>query len=310
MSRLTRQGFWREAFSVEGAITPRVLPRVIAFGAIALGVCAAAWLGERTLGRRLSLDITPHELAGAALGLLLVMRTNAGYDRWWEARKLWGGFVDCCRNVAIGGLRYGPDDQAWREQFARWVAAYPHVARHSLRGERPGAEVAGLIGPDRAAELGEADHMPAFVSARLADLLREGRERLGMEPTFFLQVDRERALLINNYGGCERILNTPLPRVYSLKIRHFIALYLMTLPLALLHRAESDWLVPLITMLVAYPLIALDQIGVELENPFDRNNLSHLPIDGIAATIERNVLALLRVEAPDAQGTGAGGTFP
>ena len=35
-------------------------------------------------------SITPTELFGAAIGILIVFRTNAGHDRWWEARKVWG----------------------------------------------------------------------------------------------------------------------------------------------------------------------------------------------------------------------------
>ena len=92
-----------------------------------------------------------------------------------------------------------------------------------------------------------------------------------------MQVDRERAALIDHIGACERILKTPLPLVYAIKIRRFIALFLLTLPFALLHRINGDWLVPFITMMVAYPLMSLDQIGIELQNPFSKANLSHLP---------------------------------
>jgi ion channel-forming bestrophin family protein len=309
MSSESRQGFWREAFALQGAVISRVMARVFVFGLISCGICGLDWVGERVWGRELSLDITPHELAGAALGLLLVVRTNAGYDRWWEARKLWGGFVDRCRNVSINAMSYGPKDPEWRDQFARWVAAYPHVARHSLRGERPSTEVANLLGREKTDQVAGADHMPSFVALQLGDLLRQARERFGMDGFSFLQVDVERALLITNYGGCERILNTPLPRVYSLKIRQFLALYLVTLPLALLHRSDGDWIVPFITMLVAYPLLSLDQIGVELENPFPTSHLSHLPIDGISCAIERNVLALLKEKQRDllSDTTGQGG---
>jgi ion channel-forming bestrophin family protein len=296
MSLHARQGFWREAFALQGAVTPRVMGRVLVFGAIACGACGLVWMVESLFKRRLVLELTPHELAGTALGLLLVLRTNAGYDRWWEARKLWGGFVDRCRNVFISATCYGPNHPEWREQFARWVAAYPHVARHSLRAERPSVEVTNLLGQENADQIASAYHMPSFVAGKLADLLREARERLGMDGFAFLQVDRERALLIDNYGGCERILNTPLPRVYSITIRHFIVLYLLTLPFALLHRLESDWGVPLMTMIVAYPLLSLDQMGVELENPFATSNLSHLPIDDISANIERNVFGLLKLK--------------
>lgn len=301
MSYQTRHGFWHEAFSLHGSIVPHVMPLVLAFGLIAGGICGVAALVERLYEVRLALEVTPHELAGAALGLLLVFRTNVGYERWWEARKLWGGFVDRSRNFIIGALSYGPNNVEWREQVVRWAAIYPHVARHGLRGERLSAEVANLVGQSQAERITQAQHMPIFVAAKLADLLREAREKLGMDGFAFLQVDRERAALIDNYGGCERILNTPMPRAYSIDIRHFLLLFLLTLPFALLHRLDSDWLVPFLTMLVAFPLLSLDQLGIELENPFATKNLSHLPLNDIAATIEGNLLGALKqkqIEAP------------
>jgi putative membrane protein len=54
--------------------------------------------------------------------------------------------VDRSRNLLISAMTYGLTDARWRETFARWAAAYPHVARHTLRGERPAAEVANLVG--------------------------------------------------------------------------------------------------------------------------------------------------------------------
>lgn len=40
-------------------------------------------------------------LLGLALELLLVFGANTSYDRWWEARKLWGQLVNDSRNLAI-----------------------------------------------------------------------------------------------------------------------------------------------------------------------------------------------------------------
>jgi putative membrane protein len=170
-----------------------------------------------------------------------------------------------------------------------------------LRGEQPSPEVAELVGQDNSDQIAASVHMPSFVALKLADLLREACDRHNMDRFAFLQVDRERAALIDHIGACERILKTPLPLVYAIKIRRFIALFLLTLPFALLHRIASDWLVPLMTMLVAYPLVSLDQIGVELQNPFAKANLSHLPLGDISATIERNLTDLLK--AKQAQGT-------
>ena len=288
-----RQGFWREAFSLHGSVTPRVLPLVLVFGLIAGLACLISWLIEKPLQMRLALAVAPFEFAGAALAVLLVLRTNAGYDRWWEARKLWGGIVNQSRNLVVSAMSYGPSGREWRESLVRWTATFSHVARHSLRGEKPLDEVSQLVGSDSCAAIAGSAHMPSFVAWKLADLLQDACDRGKMDRFAFTQIDRERALLIDHIGGCERILKSPLPKVYSIKIRRFIFLFLLTLPLALIHRLNGDWLVPVLTMLVAYPLLSLDQIGIELQNPFSQSNLSHLPLDDICATIERNLIGML-----------------
>ena len=304
MNGQAREGFWRESLALHGSVTPRVMPHVLLFGFFACAICAAAWAIDRHFKMQLGIEVTPYEFVGVGLSVLLVLRTSAGYERWWEARKLWGGIVNQTRNLAISALSYGPQSAAWRESIVRWTAAFPHAARHSLRGEKPGPEVTNLLGEEAAARLAAADHMPGFVTMRIAELLREGCEQQQLDRFFFLQIDRERATLIDHIGACERILKTPLPRVYSIKIRRFILLFLMTLPLALLHRLNSDWLVPGLTVLVAYPLLALDQMGIELENPFSKRNLSHLPLDNISETIERNLFGFLKgVQAKGADGS-------
>jgi putative membrane protein len=235
--------------------------------------------------------------AGAVLGALLVFRTNAGYDRWWEARKLWGGIVNQSRNLAISALSYGPAGAEWKDNFVRWAASFAHVSRATLRGDSMPREVVGLVGSPAAEQITAAGHWPSFVALRLGKLLCAARDSSQLDGFAFLQLDKERATLIDHIGGCERILKTPLARVYSIKIRRFIAIFLLTLPFALLHRTTSDWLVPIITMLVAYPLLSLDQIGMELQNPFKTSNLGHLPLEDISNTIEGNLLGLLKAES-------------
>ncbi len=298
--------FWKEAFTWVGSATPRVLPNVVLFGLFAAAIIVADEYLESKYELRISIPITPFEFGGAVLALLMVLRTNAGYDRWWEARKLWGGIVNQSRNLAINAVIYGPKDQRWRENIVRWTAAFCHVARRSLRGEREIPEVAALVGESAALEIAAAVHMPSYVAGRIA---QELRSVLDDQPNFgyqFLQIDRERATLIDHIGGCERILKTPLPNVYAIKIRRFIVLFLALIPLALLHKIERDWGIPILTMVIAYPLLSLDAIGESLQNPFDVKRMSHLPLDSICKTIESNVLAVPRMCSEDRSASEAG----
>ena len=285
--------FWREAITIHGSVTPKVTRHVIVFGVFAAVIeLLSLWVQSR-FGVQIGLPVAPYEIAGALLGLLLVLRNNAGYDRWWEARKLWGGIVNQSRNLTISALVYGPKDDAWRQQFVRWAATFPHVARQTLRGQRVPEEFAHLIGPASAQDVANSQHMPGRVAFQLASLLQHALNASSLSQFGFLQIDRERAMLIDHIGACERILKTPIPLVYSIKIRRFLLFFLLSIPFALLHKIGADLLVPVITMMVAYPLISLDQTGIELQHPFSQQHLSHLPLRSICDTIESNLLAHL-----------------
>ena len=284
--------FWSEAFGVAGSAMPLILTRTLMVGAFALLITIVdlnAALPD------LGIDVTPFEVAGGALSLLLVLRTNAGYDRWWEGRRLWGGIVNQCRNLAIASLSYGPDDPVWRDRIVRRAVAFAHVTRRSLRGERPAAELVALLGTDEAGHISSADHMPSAVACLVGESVRDARDRLGLDGFALLRVDQERATLIDHVGGCERILKTPLPLAYRIEIRRFLILFLASLPFALVDKIE--WLTPVVSLLVALPLLAIDKIGTELECPFSTESLNHLPLDEICATIEQNLFSLLAADA-------------
>ncbi len=310
-ARITRSQFWREAATVHDTATILIIPFVLLFGLIATVVVLVEYYTPPDF--RISVEITPYEVGGAILGMLMVLRTNEGLSRWWEARKLWGGIVNQCRNIAVAALAYGPKDPAWRAAIIRWTITFAHACRHSLRGEREIPEIAELVGNTEAENIASAQHMPGHIVLVMARILRVAVDRMGMDRFSFIQIDKERMTLIDHIGGCERILKTPMPRAYSITIRRFIFAFLFLLPFCLipkLDREHSDlkldevdrsrmWLTPLVTMLVAFPLLALDRIGSELQNPFGLKNLNHLDLDGITTTIEQNLLALLEGPAVD-----------
>ena len=298
--------YWLGTFVIRGSVAPRIIVDALGFGLIAVAAVYLSQYVKREHGISLSIPGGPLEVAGAVLGLLLVLRLNAGYDRWWEARKLWGGVVNQSRNMAIGGLAYGPADREWRSQYIRWVASFPHAMRRSLRGERKVPELERLLTPEQIEWLLKNDHLPDAVSRKVASMLADARSR-GMDGFTHLAMEQERVRLIDHLGGCERILKTPLARSGAIQVRQFIFILLAALPFSLLTDFEGTlfgavlgsseshrvWLVPVFVMLLAYMLLALDRIGMELQNPFSRSRIDYLPLDPICMTIEKNLLELL-----------------
>ena len=286
---IPRPDFWRHVLEWDGSGEDKVNLSALAFGLFATLVWFVDW--ATPAGIDLGLKVAPYEIAGAILGSLVVLRTNAGLDRWYEARKLWGGIINESRNLAVLVSANGPEDGRWSREVVGWVAAFGHVTRRSLRGQKVLAELEGLIGPDEVERLAGAEHKPSAVSLKIAALLREGRDSGLLDRGAYLKAEDQRALLIDHVGGCERILKTPLASAYVVLIRRFLVVFLVSLPFALLRRVE--WMTPVLTLMVAYPILALDHIADDLQHPFSTKSINHLPLNDITTTIETNVLALL-----------------
>ena len=286
---LPRPDFWAHVFDWDGVGKHHVARLVLGFTGYSFAVYLLNYLTPKEID--FGIPQTPYEIAGGVLGALLVLRTNAGQDRWWEARKLWGGITNQCRNLAVTALANGPDDPEWRRQFVTWTISFAHVSRRNLRFQTMLPEVSRLIGLEASARLAEADHMPSQVALHLDRQLRTARDEGHLDPFAYRQAEDQRALLIDHLGGCERILKTPLAGAYVVLIRRFIFLFFLTLPFALL--TKVGWLTPVFVLLIAYPIFALDQIADDLQRPFSTRSINHLPLDEITSTIERNLLALL-----------------
>lgn len=280
-------GFLRGALMWHGSVTPLLLP------GLALSSCYPLLLVllDQYWRPLPHLDVTPFEYTGVVLGLVLVFRTNAGHDRWWEARKLWGSIVNASRNIMLGALSYGPADSSWRRETTHWTIAFAYAVKESLRRTQEFDELRDVLSEKDIQTLQAAQHMPIFISGKIAGLLHEARMRQELDANAFRELERQRTLLIDCVGGCERILKTPMPLVYAIKTRRFILIFLLLLPFSLLEKAGFTTV--FIYVLVAYPLLALDRIGLELQYPFDTQSLSHLPLHGICNTIKENGIALL-----------------
>jgi len=98
-------------------------------------------------------------------------------------------------------------------------------------------------------------------------------------------------------AGCERIVTTPLPFVYSLLVRRTTYLYCWLLPFALIE--ATSWFAPIFTAIVAYVFFGLQAVTNELELPF-RNVENGLPLDTMCRVIEISVCEALDRTPPAA----------
>ena len=241
------------------------------------------------------IGVTTYEVGGGILGVFLVLRTNSGYERWWEARKMWGGITNQSRSLATAAIAYGTDEK-WKTEFIHCTILFAHATRRRLRHDRELPEAARFADEEFALGLMEAQHRPLMISLRIATLIEEGFSKGHLPAPVMMQMERDRTSLLDYLGGCERILSTPVPRAYTIVIRQFLVLFLSAFPFGILQKAT--WLTPLITAFVAFPMLALDEIGAELQNPFSIDNVNHLSLDDFCQTIEANLLELRETRLP------------
>jgi putative membrane protein len=223
-----------------------------------------------------------HSTLGLVISMLLVFRTNTAYERWWEGRKLWGSLVNSSRNFALKLAALAP---AEREFFRKMIPAFAVALKHHLRAERPvldlGADTEDLLG---------ANHVPIRIAGKMIGRVAELEKSGALKPEHVLFLQQELINFADVSGACERIRKTPIPFSYSVFLKKFIFLYVMTLPFGYVF--SLGYLVIPVVAIVFYVLASLELIAEEIEDPFGKD-ANDLPLDDIAATIRANVDEIL-----------------
>ena len=239
----------------------------------------------------------PHTLLGSALGLLLVFRTNAAYDRFWEARKRWGTVVGECRALAGYACTFMSAQQAL--PMLSMIAAFPVVLKNYLRGGSAGQEArdgrrlkALLNGAEYEAMIGVVNQ-PQYVLQRLRQLAQESKVASVSEKEREIML-KGTAVLGECVTVCERIYNSPIPLSYSRHTSRFLILYVSTLPLALV--GSLGWATVPVMATISWALFGILEIGNLIEEPFTRTTGADLrpllPLTELCRTIRRDVRAI------------------
>lgn len=237
-----------------------------------------------------SIPLHGHTLIGAVLGLLLVFRTNSSYDRFWEGRKLWGNIVNDSRNLGRLTTTFLKEDAELTRRLLRWTMVFPWSLRYRLLNWKDiGCDTDDL--PKGEVKLTEqAEHVPLAVSRRMTELVEVARQRGLISDIQQSLFDGVISGLIDSLGACERIHNTPLPFAYMVHLRRALIIFLATMPLAIVK--DFGWATIPTTLLISYVMLGIEEIGVEIEDPFGTDE-NDLPLKSICENIEKNLRGLL-----------------
>lgn len=284
----------------EGGASVRIIPQIFLSGIVAALICGVS----QYMGGQLSMH-SPilFPIFGFIVGLAITFRMQSSYSRWWEGRIQWDKLSADSRSFARTIWLHVPlpkpaentDDIPDKVEVIRCVHALAVALKHHLRGERDCGECSDL--ERLLAHLPNynytATNHPLTLTLHLSSVVeRYRRLSPGVLDTQVLthlltHVDGFTSVI----SACERLLRTPIPLGYNIAISRIVWIFVFALPSQLW--GEVAWWSVAVTIITAYALFALAEVGLEIENPWGEGpndldldrycNLLRLDLDDILA---------------------------
>ncbi len=281
----------KTTFSYKSTVIPMVLKRVLLFPGFCLIILlmSKGYLGSSLAQLPWSKVWIPslgHTLIGTALGLVLVFRNNASYDRFWEGRKQWGGIVNACRNFIRQARSYGGEMQT----LAPLVTAFPFALKHQLRSEDPSGSIIQFLNAENTRLVMLHKNPSLAINFAMSNWIHRMVKLGRISELQAHRMEEQVAKLMDCQGACERILKTPVPFAHAIHVKQLLFIYLITLPFVLI--PIVGWLSLGMVFVIAFGLLGIEEAGIEIEDPFGHDP-NDLPLTNICEVIARDVQSTL-----------------
>lgn len=244
----------------------------------------------------LTIPIAIPGIVGTIISLLLAFKSNQAYDRWWEARIVWGSIVNDSRTLLRQVIGFYDDDGFsgealnFKERFARRQAAWCYALADALRGKENLKPLKELLDEDEIQFVTRHKHFPnALLMLHNIELTRATRE--GHFNTYQqVEIDNTLTRLCDAMGKCERIKNTIFPTTYSMYTRFTLCLFVMLLPFGMIE--DLGWLVIPVTSTIGAAFFLIERMAIHLQDPFE-SRPTDTPMTIISQNIEKNLLEMV-----------------
>ncbi|MBB1193465.1 MULTISPECIES: bestrophin family protein [Flavobacterium] len=232
---------------------------------------------------KIEIPIAMSAIIGTALSLLLAFRTAQAYERWWEARIIWGAIVNDSRTLIRQVKQFLPEkDTKIVQDFAYRQIIWCYVLGESLRKLSYSKKVYDYVKEHKLSK----NNIPNAIINQHSEAL----SKLEISDFKQIQIDSTLSRLCDSMGKCERIKNTVFPKSYSLLVHFFIYVFATLLPFGL---DDKYVLVEIfLTALIPIIFIAIERTAIILQDPFE-NVTTDIPMTSLAITIEINIKELI-----------------
>jgi len=253
--------YWR--FS---SVTRAVIPLCLWVFAFSLAVTTALPAFAPGFAKRAASMWIALSLQGTAIGLLMVFRTNEAYRRLAEAREQWGKLLMLLREVSTKASVSLPYDATC--EVARYLCAFTWSLRDKLRdGDTRDDILSTLLPPAECAWVLSQRSRPLAILSRIRRLLYAEHDSgvLSAHMHYFLETDVKEIDAV--VESCERLFSSPIPPNMARHGMRSLTIWLLGLPIVLC-TAMPPLIVSLWTAATAYIYFGIDELGAQVEQPF------------------------------------------
>ncbi|KYC38594.1 hypothetical protein WA1_36030 [Scytonema hofmannii PCC 7110] len=284
------KNWFQLVLSLRGSVIANIKYQVAVSMFIALIVTAIYEKGYTGLSQPTLAGLIP----GIVLGLLLVFRTNTAYERFWEGWQIAGMTIFTGRNLSrqmwMNIIVKNSEKKEEKAAYLRLIAAFFVAMTQHLRRKGVDERLKSLLVPEHYLKLENVSNMPLKITQWLGAYLTKQYTYQHIDSFQFAALNRLLDQLVECLSRCERILNAPMPRAYSMHLRHLLILYCFALPFQMVK--DLHWWTVLVAGVVAFALFGIEAIGLEIENPFgyDANDI---PLDTLCRKLHSDIEELI-----------------
>ncbi|PSL30285.1 bestrophin family protein [Dyadobacter jiangsuensis] len=245
----------------------------------------------------ISIPMTVHSVLGTIISLLLAFRSNQAYDRWWEARIVWGAIVNDSRTFArqILSLMEDPLDpdriDGFKKRMIKRQIAWCYALGKGLRRDDPMPMVSKFVSEEELEYLKDFDNKHVGLVQLHARDLNNALKQGWVNPYQQVELDQTLTRLCDHMGKSERIKNTVFPSTYSLYIHLALHFFILLLPFGLV-QLFGFLMVPVLVVITAC-FFLIEKMAIHLQDPFE-NKPTDTPVLSISRNIERDLKQMMR----------------
>ncbi len=238
------------------------------------------------------MPLTIPAFIGTAISILLSFKLSQAYDRWWEARKVWGSIVNDSRSFVIQLKAYtAKGNDAHIRRMAYRQIAWCYSLGQSLRGLNATENLEHLISQEELEEIKQHQNKPLAILDLHAIDIKTLKDNQHIELLSQIQLDQTLVRFCDSQGKAERIKSTVFPVTYRLFLHAIIYLFVVTLSISL-HDVGGLFEIPLL-LLISTAFFLLEKSATHMQDPFE-NRPTDTAVTAIATTIEINIKQLLK----------------